>query len=162
VGRNTWMSLGASVAAAGVLMLGAAYVTSDPVNAGQISCNPTPTPTLQPLTFGEGGRDVVMAGVQLPPTCTATPIRNVRTSTPTFTSTALPQTATPVPPTAAPPVNTPPPPPPSSGNEGVAVRPPNTGAGGSAGGGVSIWLLLLGAVAVAAGSGVVFVGVRRR
>jgi hypothetical protein len=92
---------------------------------------------------------------------TNTAVTIVRTSTPTFTSTALPQTATPVPPTTAPPAkpNTPAS---SSGNEGVAVKPPNTGSGGSTGGDLSIWLLVLGAASVAAGSGAVFVGTRRR
>jgi hypothetical protein len=135
MGRNTWMSLGASVVAAGILMLGAAFVTSGPASAGL-----APTPTA---------------------TATATTVQIVRTSTPKVTSTAVPQTATPVPPTVASPSTSTPRP--SAGNEGVNVKPPNTGSGasGSASGDLSVWLLVLGAASVAAGGAAVFAGVRR-
>ena len=94
---------------------------------------------------------------------TVTPVTVVRTATPNATSTAIPDTATSVPPTEAP-TTAPPPAPtqPSSGNEGVAVQPPNTGSGGSTGGSTGVWMMVLGALAVVAGSGAVFAGARRR
>jgi hypothetical protein len=42
------------------------------------------------------------------------------------------------------------------------VKPPNTGSGSGALGDMTLWLLALGAAAVAVGGGTILVGVRRR
>jgi len=120
--------------------------TPTAVGAGDIAPFgiPTDTPTSTPI-----------------PVCT--PVRVVRTATPTFTAT-VPVTNTPVPPTEVPATNTPVPPTatsPSGGAGGAGVQPPNTGSGPA---GADVNWLALGAAGmlVLAGSGSLAAGARRR
>lgn len=154
---NTWTRIGASVVAAGVLMLGMTYATSGPARAGsqQISCDATPFTDAQ----ADPVPDVAAAGIVAEPdfaAATCTPTRKVRTHTPTSTPTELPSTATPVPSTAVP-TNTP-----KAATDAVAVKPPNTGSGSGVSGDITLWLVALAAAAVVLGGAALLVGARRR
>jgi hypothetical protein len=166
VRSSKWMLIGASAVAAGVLMVGMAYVTSGVVDAGNaIPCDFTPViPTATPPTVVVGadsvaaGPNVVIASVRQECTETPTPPQRLKTHTPTPTDTETPKTNTPVPTsTQPPPTNTP-----KAASEAVSVKPPNTGSGTGGSGSMTLWLLALGTAAVALGGGTVFVGVRRR
>ncbi len=156
---NTWMVIGTSVAAAGLLVLGLAYATLGTANAGNTSCAPTATPTQAPVGEIQAAFQVAQctATSTTIPTDTATPAR-LKTQTPTATSTQAPRTATPVPPTVAAPTNTRVP---ANGNEGVSVKPPNTGSGGGPGNGTT-WVMGLGALLVVLGGGAALVGAKQR
>ena len=102
-----------------------------------------------------------ISALQAVPTCT--PVRIVRSATPTFTVTVLPS-ETPVPPTEIPARGAPPTATatPSGGSGGQAVVPPDTGAGPGAGSSVSLELLLAGAALAVLGSGSVLAAARKR
>ena len=91
------------------------------------------------------------------PTCT--PVRKVRTATPTFTVTVEPS-STPIPPTEAP--TQPPATATSTGAAGgQAVMPPNTGSGPDAGSSFNMLMLLAAGAIAAMGGGSIVVAARR-
>lgn len=155
---NKFVTIGTAAIAAGVLMLGLAYMTSGTASAGNIvPCDATATATPQ---LGE-----IQAAFQRPP-CTSTPVptetpgrlkTQTPSATPTATSTMVP--STPAATNTAAPTNTPKP---ASANEGVALKPPNTGSGGAGSSNSTNWFLGLGALLVLAGGGAALVGARRR
>lgn len=111
---------------------------------------PCETPTQGPV--GQ-----ISAFQQLP---TCTPVRIVKTATPTFTVTVEPS-LTPVPPTEAP--TTPPATAtPTGAAGGQAVTPPNTGSGPDAGTGYNVYMLLAAGLVAAMGGGSLAVAVSRR
>ncbi len=98
------------------------------------------------------------------PTATCTPVRIVRSATPTFTAT-VPATDTPVPTVA--PTDTPVPPTstptsPGGGAAGAGISPPNTGSGATPTSGTGTTTLVAGAILLAAGSGSLALAARRR
>jgi len=111
----------------------------------EVPCDATATPTQQPV--GQ-----INAFQQIP---TCTPVRKVKTATPTFTVTVEPS-STPVPPTEAPPTVAPPSATatsPAGGSAGQAVTPPNTGSGPDSGAGYNLYMLLAAGLVAAIGAG---------
>jgi hypothetical protein len=120
--------------------------------AGITTTTPTPCGTQGPV--GQ-----ISAFQQLP---TCTPVRIVKTATPTFTATVEPS-ATPVPPTQEPtqPAPTDTATQPAGGSGGEAVSPPNTGSGPDSGVRYNLYVLLAAGLAAAIGAGSIVVAVRR-
>ncbi len=93
------------------------------------------------------------------PTCT--PIRKVRTATPTFTMTVEPS-STPVPPTQEPTKAPPTATQPAGGSGGQSIAPPNTGSGPDSGVRYNVYMLLAAGLVAAMGAGSMAVAVKRR
>lgn len=148
---RTWsFVLGGALALAAAAVLVAMSLPAPRTLAGLGTSTPIPCGTQGPV--GQ-----INAFQQLP---TCTPVRIVRSATPTFTAT-VEATATPVPteqPTQVPPTATKP----AGGPGGQSIAPPNTGSGPDAGARYNPYILLAAGLIAAIGGGSMAAAVKRR
>ena len=148
---RTWsFVVGGALSLAAAAVLVALSFAATPTFAGISTSTPIPcgTPNLGQIN----------AFQQLP---TCTPVRIVRTATPTFTVTVEPS-STPVPPTQEPTKAPPTATQPAGSSGGQAIAPPNTGSGPDAGARYNGYMLLAAGFVAAMGGGSLVVAARRR
>lgn len=153
--RTLRLSLGTMAIIAGMILMGVALPTRSVSAVPVIPCDSTPFPQVA-NSAPQAEADFAV------PTCT--PVRIVRSATPTFTATS-PATDTPEPTVA--PTDTPVPPSatatsPAGGAAGAGIQPPNTGDGMSSSSGLDAAALAAGALLLAGGAGSLALGARRR
>jgi hypothetical protein len=154
--RTVRLLLGTTAVIAGMILVGLALPTR---HAAAVQAPPPCDSTPIPQIAASAPQAVADFAV---PTCT--PVRIVKSATPTFTAT-VPATDTPEPTVA--PTDTPVPPTatatsPAGGAGGTSIEPPNTGDGASASSGLDATLLGAGALLLVAGAGSLALAARRR
>jgi len=155
--RTVRLLLGTTAVIAGIILVGLAM----PARRAAAGIVPPPCDATPNIPQIASSAPQAVAD-QVVPTCT--PIRLVKSATPTFTAT-VPATDTPEPTVA--PTDTPVPPTstatsPAGGAGGSSIEPPNTGDGASASSGIDAMALAAGALLLVAGAGSLALAARRR
>ena len=150
--------LGTTAVLIGISLVGVALPAR---RAGAVPAAPPCNATAIPQVFTSAPQAEADFAV---PTSTCTPVRIVRTATPTFTAT-VPATNTPEPTVA--PTDTPVPPSstatsPAGGAGAAGISPPSTGSGPASTSGTDALALAAGAMLFAGGAGSLALGARRR
>jgi hypothetical protein len=155
--RTLRLLLGTTAVIAGIILLGLAL----PARHAAAGIEPPPCDATPNVPLISSAAPLAEADFAVP---TCTPVRKIKTATPTFTAT-VPATDTPEPTVA--PTDTPVPPTetatsPSGGAGGASIEPPNTGDGASGSSGLDATLLGAGALLLVAGAGSLALAARRR